>query len=40
LGDGDIALVFVPGYVSNVDLYDDPRPGGYTAVIARPSPMS
>lgn len=24
LGDGDIPLVVVPGYVSNVDLYDDP----------------
>jgi pimeloyl-ACP methyl ester carboxylesterase len=24
LGDGDIALVFVPGYVGHVDLYDDP----------------
>jgi class 3 adenylate cyclase/pimeloyl-ACP methyl ester carboxylesterase len=24
LGDGDISLVFVPGFVSNVDLYDDP----------------
>lgn len=23
LGDGDISLVFVPGYVSHVDLYDD-----------------
>ena len=25
LGDGEIPLVFVPGYISNVDLYDDPR---------------
>ena len=24
LGDGDIALVFVPGYVAHVDFYDDP----------------
>jgi class 3 adenylate cyclase/pimeloyl-ACP methyl ester carboxylesterase len=24
LGDGDISLVLVPGYISNVDLYDDP----------------
>lgn len=24
LGDGDLPLVLVPGYVSNVDLYDDP----------------
>jgi hypothetical protein len=24
LGDGDIPLVVVPGWVSNVDLYDDP----------------
>jgi class 3 adenylate cyclase/pimeloyl-ACP methyl ester carboxylesterase len=24
LGDGEIPLVFVPGWVSNVDLYDDP----------------
>jgi class 3 adenylate cyclase len=24
LGDGEIPLVFVPGYISNVDLYDDP----------------
>ena len=23
-GDGDVALVWVPGWVSNVDLYDDP----------------
>jgi pimeloyl-ACP methyl ester carboxylesterase len=23
-GDGEIPLVFVPGYISNVDLYDDP----------------
>jgi class 3 adenylate cyclase/pimeloyl-ACP methyl ester carboxylesterase len=24
LGDGEISLVLVPGYISNVDLYDDP----------------
>jgi pimeloyl-ACP methyl ester carboxylesterase len=24
LGDGEIPLVFMPGYISNVDLYDDP----------------
>jgi class 3 adenylate cyclase len=24
LGEGEIPLVFVPGYISNVDLYDDP----------------
>ena len=24
LGDGDISLVFVPGYISHVDLFDDP----------------
>jgi class 3 adenylate cyclase len=24
MGDGEIPLVFVPGYISNVDLYDDP----------------
>lgn len=24
LGDGDISLVLVPGYISNVDLFDDP----------------
>ena len=24
LGDGEVPLVVVPGWVSNVDLYDDP----------------
>ena len=24
LGDGDVSIVFVPGYVGHVDLYDDP----------------
>jgi class 3 adenylate cyclase/pimeloyl-ACP methyl ester carboxylesterase len=24
MGDGEVPLVFVPGYISNVDLYDDP----------------
>ena len=24
MGDGDIPIVLVPGWVSNIDLYDDP----------------
>ncbi len=29
LGDGDTPMVFVPGWISNVDAYDDPTSGWY-----------